>query len=49
MGLHLAEYYQKEIEVFYEQNKVQMDSMRKELTKRFPSPTGKFTELRYDL
>ncbi len=49
MGLHLANYQQQQIELFYEQNKELMDTIRKELTKPFPLRTGKFAELPYDL
>lgn len=48
MGLHLANYQQQQIELFYEQNKELMESIRKELTKPFPLRTGKFSEMPYD-
>ena len=49
MGLNLANNYQKEIEVFYEQNKKHMDSVRKELTQQFPKPTWRFSKMPYTL
>ncbi len=47
MGLLETKYYQLEIKEFYKRNKELMDSMKKELSKPFPLPTGKNTEMPY--